>query len=147
MSVKEEIAMKTKVNNKGFSLVELVIVIAIMAVLTSIVAPIYLRYVNNAKVSMDIANAEETANSIGAGIADGVIGLPAAGSTLTVTAANFPSGLSISAFPDCRMNPAVTDWTVTIDENGLSRITLNSGQEIWPNPESANGYKTINFQK
>ena len=37
--------MKKKNNNKGFSLVELIVVIAIMAVLMVVLAPAMLRYV------------------------------------------------------------------------------------------------------
>lgn len=136
-----------KASNKGFSLVELVVVIGIMAVLVGVSAPIYLKYVNNAKVSTDIANAEEIALSFNAGIADSVITLPAAGATSDYTASNFPSGLSIPVFPESKLNPSVTDWKVTINEEGVSKITLNSGQEIWPDPESANGYKTLNFRQ
>lgn len=43
-----------KFNNKGFSLVELIIVIAIMAVLVGVLAPAYLRYVEKSRKSADI---------------------------------------------------------------------------------------------
>ena len=42
-----------KMNNKGFSLVELIIVIAIMAVLIGVLAPQYLKYVEKSRVSAD----------------------------------------------------------------------------------------------
>lgn len=42
-----------KGNNKGFSLVELIIVIAIMAILVGALAPQLLKYVDKAKVSSD----------------------------------------------------------------------------------------------
>lgn len=38
-----------KLNNKGFSLVELIIVIAIMAVLIGVLAPQYLKYVERSR--------------------------------------------------------------------------------------------------
>ena len=44
---------KTK-DNKGFSLVELIIVIAIMAVLVGVLAPAYLRYVEKSRKSADV---------------------------------------------------------------------------------------------
>jgi type IV pilus assembly protein PilA len=47
-------------NDKGFSLIELVIVIAIMAALIAILAPQYIKYVERSRVSAD----ETTANEI-----------------------------------------------------------------------------------
>ena len=41
--------MKKQKNNKGFSLVELIVVVAIMAVLVGVLAPAYLRYVEKAR--------------------------------------------------------------------------------------------------
>jgi type IV pilus assembly protein PilA len=46
--------------NKGFSLIELIIVIAIMAALIAILAPQYLKYVEKSRTSAD----ETTANEI-----------------------------------------------------------------------------------
>lgn len=48
---------KEKMNDKGFSLVELIIVIAIMAVLVVVLAPQYLKYVERSRNSTDISNA------------------------------------------------------------------------------------------
>ena len=43
-----------KTNNKGFSLVELIIVIAIMAILIGVLAPQYIKYVEKSRRSADI---------------------------------------------------------------------------------------------
>jgi type IV pilus assembly protein PilA len=45
--------MKKEMNNKGFSLVELIIVVAIMAVLIGVLAPAYLQYVEKSKKTKD----------------------------------------------------------------------------------------------
>ncbi len=51
-------------HNQGFSLIEIIIVIAILAVLTGILAPLYLRYVQRAKDSVAMTNAENFRNVI-----------------------------------------------------------------------------------
>ena len=61
---------KKKNKNKGFSLVELIIVIAIMAILVAILAPQFLKYVERSRNTADIANAREISNAIIAYIAD-----------------------------------------------------------------------------
>lgn len=53
-----------KLNNKGFSLVELIIVIAIMAVLIGVLAPQYLKYVERSRESADLDNYEIIINAI-----------------------------------------------------------------------------------
>ena len=49
--------MEKKMNNKGFSMVELIIVIAIMAVLVVVAAPQYLKFVERGRNSTDQNNA------------------------------------------------------------------------------------------
>ena len=44
---------KIKKNNKGFTLVELIVVVAILAVITVVVAPQYLNYVEKARIGTD----------------------------------------------------------------------------------------------
>lgn len=48
-----------KINNSGFSLIELIIVIAIMAVLVAVIAPNLTKYLGKAKVNADIKNLDE----------------------------------------------------------------------------------------
>jgi type IV pilus assembly protein PilA len=61
-----------KKNNKGFSLVELIIVIAIMAVLVGVLAPQFIKYVEQSRKSRDIQTAQEIREAVLADLADGV---------------------------------------------------------------------------
>ena len=56
--------MKKEMNNKGFSLVELIIVIAIMAVLVGVLAPQFLKYVESSRVQKDESAAAEVLNAV-----------------------------------------------------------------------------------
>lgn len=118
-----------KSNNKGFSLVELIIVIAIMAVLVGLLAPQYLKYVHNSKVSTDVSNAQELATALNVAFADDV----SLGSSLTAA----PSGVSNITWPTLK----ATSGTVTanIGDNGVTTIT-DGTYILYPDPKAASGY-------
>lgn len=50
---------RKKKDNKGFTLVELVIVVAILAILVGLLAPQYTKYVEKSRKSADASNLEE----------------------------------------------------------------------------------------
>ena len=78
-----------KKNNNGFSLVELIIVIAIMAVLVGVLAPQFIKYVEQSRRSRDIQAAQEIREACLADIADGLI--TGGSSSKTVSANTFSS--------------------------------------------------------
>lgn len=94
-----------KKNNKGFSLVELIIVIAIMAVLMAVLAPQFLRYIERSRLQSDntaigeIANAckvaatNETAIT-GAPITITIPTAPAAAANVTVAGTGAAAGVT-----------------------------------------------------
>ena len=51
-------------NNKGFTLVELIIVVAIIAVLSAVTAPQYVKYVERSRIGMDEGYIGEVASSL-----------------------------------------------------------------------------------
>lgn len=55
---------KEKMNNKGFSLVELIIVIAIMVILVGVLAPVYTRYVESTRKSSDVSAVADIMNAM-----------------------------------------------------------------------------------
>lgn len=77
--------MKKKLkNNKGFSLIELIIVIAIMAILIAVLAPAYLRYVEKARKSTDAQAIGSAMSAIKTAASDPALGI-ATDNTLTIT--------------------------------------------------------------
>jgi prepilin-type N-terminal cleavage/methylation domain-containing protein len=85
-----------KMDNKGFSLVELIIVIAIMAILVGVLAPQFVKYVEQSRESSDLQAIEEVKTAIETLVAD-----YGAGGSATVVAngTNITYGLSTLTGP------------------------------------------------
>ena len=62
-----------KMNNKGFSLIELIIVIAIMAILVAIIAPNLTKYLGSSKKETDKKNLDEVVAQVKNCISDASI--------------------------------------------------------------------------
>ena len=126
--------------NKGFSLVELIIVIAIMAVLVGVLAPQYLKYVHNSKVSTDAQNAQEMATAINVAIAD---------QKTAFSAANTVDWKAVGVTaPVSKLTTNNTSWKVEGDNTaGVTaiKLTYNGNDYIcYPNPDTAStGINTL----
>lgn len=79
-------------NNKGFSLVELIIVIAIMAILVGVMAPQLIKYIEKTNVSSDTQLCDTVKNAITTAMMDPSVvtnpsaGIPSANSDTLVSA-------------------------------------------------------------
>ena len=78
---------KERMNNKGFSLVELIIVIAIMAILAAALAPQLMKYIEKSRVSTDSTSCSSIESCVNAALADDKAYKEVAGlaSTLSIT--------------------------------------------------------------
>lgn len=123
-----------KMNNKGFSLVELIIVIAIMAVLIAVLAPQYMRFVERGRAASDRDNVQAVVSALqvhGADVqatdplASGTINWAHAGVTVTAAdqvealtnaglSATLPAFTNTSTFTSVNIVITVTGDTVTV---------------------------------
>lgn len=129
--------LKRRKNNKGFSLVELIIVIAIMAVLVGVLAPQFIKYVNNSKVSTDIKNGQEIASVISAAMVDGVITADKTNQAITAVVADTPFITSLGGkVPVAKVDKNYA-WTYSCTiATGEVHVYLN-GYEVYPDPTIA----------
>lgn len=76
--------LNKKKDNKGFSLVELIIVVAIMAILVGLLAPQYLKYVEKSRKSADASNLNEMVQAVQVYAADSDTTLKAGDYAITI---------------------------------------------------------------
>lgn len=82
---------------KGFTLIELIVVIAIIAILAAILVPSMLGYVRNARISQANANAKQVHQAVSAGLTQASI----AGVKFTSGSGSNVATASISIGPKC----------------------------------------------
>lgn len=131
--------MNKKMNNKGFSLVELIIVIAIMVVLIAVLAPQYLKYVEKSRVASDQTTIVEYINAMQVLASDPDVTLD---STKTYSLTNSSDTLTVN--PDLKqlfIDEAILDSASAgggkLQSTAYSSatvkiiLTYNTGDKIW----------------
>ena len=112
-----------KTNNKGFSLVELIIVVAIMAVLVGVLAPQYLRYLDKAKQGNDKQMCGELRTAIMTTNLDPDLGPLTASSTdiSTCAGSGWTNVAQIMGQTNCTTIPGLLEL-----ETGTITVTVNA---------------------
>lgn len=127
---------KKKMNDKGFSLVELIIVIAIMAVLVGILAPQYLKYVETSRQSSDISNVDEMISAVEIYSADpsnsivtGDLSCSSGTVTADTTVVTALSSAGINTLPTMKSS-AYQNWTISFSSTGVSFSSTDDGAAL-----------------
>ena len=132
---------KIRKNNKGFTLVELIIVIAVMAILTVVVAPQYLKYIEKSRAATDenalselkhiveVSYVEAEADNAGDNVV--VINIPANGVFTYDDASGALDGIVADIYPLGSYEFKSKEWkgkgtiTFTVDEeSGIATYTV-----------------------
>ena len=149
---------KKQKNNKGFSLVELIVVIAIMVVLVAVLAPVFTRYIESSRCSTDVQNANSISEAILAEVAEKGVAATATAGVVANTATevntdNIANIASLSSAPEVKGKKApdgkhffykydsgknlcyvyVND---SVDETDAHNLTTDDGAATYKNPDT-----------
>ena len=152
--------------NSGFSLVELIVVIAIMAVLVGVLAPAYLKYVEKSRKSTDVSALADIINASSSIAADVQFDLPAKsqfeikkdGTSLKIEVKAYSAAAALSIDTDATSewksvakcedgyklkSKEFSGYADSTDANKLIGYVMKNGSVNWKAPNSANASTEI----
>ncbi len=134
-----------KLNNKGFSLVELIIVIAIMVILVAVLAPQFTKWVERSRISTDIQNASEIATAAQVAFAEKGTGFTkAAVGDSAVGASGYLSSMTTAPkIKSKNVGTVGSNFQLEVSDEGVVKVYSNNGTtELFPTLDSGIEAKT-----
>lgn len=154
--------MRKENGNRGFTMVELIVVMAIIAVLAVILAPQYLRYVEKSRVAVDCHAAAEILEATSVAAMDEAVykDIPETGATVVWTATNGKGKIEcndLNALQEkvresigdtTRSSKALKDavWTVKVEQDPASKSISCQAEWSDKNGKNADKYKEYTEQ-